>query len=355
MDRVIPINSLLFHIDLLLSPLQPSYRYACKVTSKSIGLGIQALLIEGIHFAYSQLRKAAEEFSVIYSIDKNVIDATEKYFDRCIGISAEDVDNFVSDDDSTTEDDADDVVGLPNLNLQISQWPEVCNFTSSRLIYDNMENYTELLLLSCDLSLDAHRQMNSADTETFDNLFDQRAGIFCGLILCFLLDKYDIHLPISTWARSREFFSLVQFIQHSISQGILVYNFFQPCLPNGVMSINQGASLLKEMIAIRSFDVYPVFIENSDNELLLQYHIQDICAWRQQKLALYSVESKSMVVLINQHFVAFINMMNNKINDVYGGSLIIRSRECDKSFINAIAEQMDIDKSSSGSLCIMHL
>ena len=283
-----------------------------------------------------------------------IVSATEAYFDKVAAASsfAPDLNSEESDDDSTVDDDG-DIVAFPKVNLEISQCSLLYDLNPCVLLYDTFECDTEFLLLSNDVSLHACRQSKSADIVPVDKSFDQRVGIFSGFILCYLLEKSQIDMPIGMWARCRQFLSLVQLICHAISEGMKVYEFFKACLPNGDMSANQGATLLKEMITINSFEEYPVFIENVDAELLLELQVAQICATRRRKIALYTVDSKTLVLMMDPHFVAFINMMNNRFHGHDGGSLIIRAIECKKSFVQTVAQLMGIEHTSCGSLWIM--
>ena len=298
-----------------------------------VSKGIISILRRGKHFAHSQINQAAMKCRKIFqqSADGGISEEVE-------GVGQHLLEIF---DDSDDDEEQDQVSSSPlEITTRACTAGNKHQFSEDIYIFERIEdNDVELLLLSEEISSTCLTGQNSTAVCTFQSM----------ILACYFVQSdyriYHLYCRMGV---------LISQIYEGILEGDRVYNFFSDAVPQFTASTVEVATVLLEcnLRCSIAFET-EVFLEHSDDEKLLIFHLERLVSLKKRYAVVYSYGGETSIFLLDGKTILFIDNHANSVDSVQGGTILIRAKESLFAFIQEIAKVRNICPSIKGDIAVV--
>eukprot|EP00112_Aurelia_sp_Birch-Aquarium-sp1_P011024 Seg2327.4 transcript_id=Seg2327.4/GoldUCD/mRNA.D3Y31 product="hypothetical protein" protein_id=Seg2327.4/GoldUCD/D3Y31 len=171
----------------------------------------------------------------------------------------------------------------------------------------------------------------------------------CLILGCFFLQcDYKIY---HLYTRMKQ---LISQICEAVLEGERVHGFFSNGSIQFTVSASEAVTLLCEcdLSCSITFETN-VFLEHTDADKLLLFHLQRLLDLKRRYAVLYTCAGKASLFLLDGSTILFIDIHANSMDSVQAGAVIIRAKESLLSFLAEVAKARGIDPNVKGGIAVI--
>ena len=171
---------------------------------------------------------------------------------------------------------------------------------------------------------------------------------------CLILGCYFLQCDYKIYHLYTRMKELISQICEAVLEGERVHRFFSDGVTQFAVSASEAVSLLREcdLTCSIAFETN-VFLEHTDAEKLLLFHLQRLLDLNRRYTVVYTCAGKASLFLLEGSTILFIDMHANSMDSLQAGAVIIRAKESLLSFLAEVAKVRGINPNARGGIAVI--